>query len=125
MGDITATSCLNCDSPVRNFQDTPRKHMSEREQARRMRLDTRVRGVVITALIAGYGLLFRQPQGSFAEALLIGAVLQGIVMLVRRRVPPDAQPAALYVFEMIADGVTVLMFALGVLGGIYRMGAEI
>src|SRR5690348_7626380 len=37
---------------------------------RQMRIDTRVRGVVITALIAGYGFLFRQPQGSFAEALL-------------------------------------------------------
>jgi hypothetical protein len=92
---------------------------------RQMRIDTRVRGVVITALIAGYGFLFRQPQGSFAEALLIGAVLQVAVILLRRWVPPEGQPAAMYAFEMVADGITVLMFALGVFGSIHRVAAEV
>jgi len=94
--------------------DTPRK----------LRIDTRVRGVVITALIAGYSWLFRQPQGSFAEALLVAAVLQVAVILLRRWIPAENQPVALYVFEMIADGVTVLMFALGVFGSINRIAAE-
>jgi uncharacterized membrane protein (DUF441 family) len=94
------------------------------ESARKMRIDTRVRGVVITALLAGYGFLFRQPQGSFAEGLLIGAVLQVAVILLRRWVPPEGQPAAMYAFEMIADGITVLTFALGVFGGINRIAAE-
>jgi hypothetical protein len=94
------------------------------DSARKMRIDTRVRGVVITALLAGYGFLFRQPQGSFAEGLLIGAVLQVAVILLRRWVPPEGQPAAMYAFEMIADGITVLTFALGVFGGINRIAAE-
>jgi hypothetical protein len=88
-----------------------------------MRLSSRVRGVLITALIAGYGWLFSQPQGSYAEGLLIAALLQVAVILLRRWVPPDAQPVALYVFEMIADGITVLLFALGVFGSINRMAA--
>jgi hypothetical protein len=36
----------------------------------------------------------------------------------RRMVPAEELPRALYIFEMIADGVTVLMFALGVFGAI-------
>lgn len=91
---------------------------------REMRIDSRVRGVVITAMIAAYGWLFKQPQGSFTEALLIGAALQGIVILLRRWVPPEGQPAALYAFEMVADGITVLMFALGVFGSIHGVAAE-
>jgi hypothetical protein len=91
---------------------------------REMRIDSRVRGVVITALIAGYGLLFRQPHGSFAEVLLIGAALQVLVILLRRWVPEEGQPAALYTFELIADGITVLMFALGVFGSINRIAAD-
>jgi hypothetical protein len=89
-----------------------------------MRIDTRVRGVVITALIAGYGFLFKQPQGSFAEVLLIGAALQVLVIMLRRWIPPEGQPTAMYFFEMIADGITVLMFALGVFGSINRIAAE-
>lgn len=91
---------------------------------REMRIDSRVRGVVITTLIAGYGFLFKQPQGSFAEALLIGAALQVLVIVLRRWVPPEGQPAAMYAFEMLADGITVLMFALGVFGSINRIAAE-
>jgi hypothetical protein len=95
------------------------------ETPRKMRIDTRVRGVVITALLAGYGFLFGLPQGSFAEGLLVGAVLQVAVILLRRWVPPEGHPAAMYAFEMIADGITVLMFALGVFGGINHLAAEV
>jgi hypothetical protein len=90
-----------------------------------MRIDSRVRGVIITALIAAYGWLFRQSQGSFTEALLIAAALQGAVILLRRWVPPESQPAAMYAVEMLADGVTVLMFALGVFGSIHGAVAEV
>ena len=92
---------------------------------REMRIDSRVRGVVITAMVAAYGWLFRQSQGSFTEALLIGAALQAIVILLRRWVPPEGQPAAMYAFEMVADGITVLMFALGVFASINRVAAEV
>lgn len=92
---------------------------------RQMRIDSRVRGVVIAAMIAAYSWLFRQPQGSFAEALLVGVLLQVIVILLRRWVPAEGQPAAMYAFEMIADGVTVLTFALGVFGSIQGAAAEV
>ena len=90
-----------------------------------MRIDSRIRGVTIAALVAAYGWMFKLPQGSFAEGLLIGAALQVIVIVLRRWVPPEGQPVAMYVFEVIADGITVLMFALSVFGNIYRMPADI
>ena len=92
---------------------------------RQMRIDSRVRGVFITALIAGYGLLFRGSQGSFAEGLLIAAAVQGVVILLRRWVPPESQPVAMYTVELIADGITVLLFALGVFGGMLGMAAAV
>ena len=95
------------------------------ETTRKLRVDSRVRGVVITALITGYGFLFHQRQGSFVEALLLGALLQVAVLLVRRWVPPEGRPIAMYTFETIADGITVLLFALGVLGGIARLPADV
>jgi len=47
------------------------------------------------------------------------------VIMLRRWVPPEGQPAAMYAFEMIADGITVLMFALGVFGSIHGVAAEV
>jgi hypothetical protein len=40
-------------------------------------------------------------------------------------VPTARQPQAQFAFEVIADGATVLVFALGVSGGIMRMPAEV
>jgi hypothetical protein len=76
------------------------------------------RGVAIAVLIGLYGWFMRQPAGSFAVGLLVGAGLQILVLALRRFVPADRLPQAMYVFEFVADGVTVLMFALGVFGGI-------
>jgi len=89
-----------------------------------MRLSSRVRGVFITALIAGYGWLFNLPQTSLAELLLVSAALQALVILLRRWVPPDNFPQAMFLFEMIVDGVTVLLFALGVFGSL-RVSTEL
>jgi hypothetical protein len=89
-----------------------------------MRLSSRLRGVIITALIAGYGWLFNLPQASLAELLLVSAALQAVVILLRRWVPADNFPQAMFIFEMIVDGVTVLLFALGVFGS-FRVPAEL
>ena len=78
------------------------------------------RGVAIAVFIGLYGWYMRLPEGSFAVSLLVGAGLQILVLALRRWVPADRQPEAMYVFEYIADGVSVLMFALGVFGGIAR-----
>jgi hypothetical protein len=96
----------------------------EEETPRQMRVSSRVRGVIITALIAGYGWLFNLPQTSLAELLLVSAVLQVVVILLRRWVPADNFPQAMFIFELIVDGVTVLLFALGVFSSL-RVPAEL
>ena len=76
------------------------------------------RGVIIAALVGIYAWLMREPVGSLTVSLLMGAGVQIVVLALRRFVPADRLPQAMFVFEMIADGVTVLLFALGVFGGI-------
>ena len=79
------------------------------------------RGVVIAALIGLYGWFTKEPTGSLAVSLLFAAGVQIAVIVIRRLVPADRLPEAMSVFEVVADGVTVLLFALGVFGGIARM----
>jgi hypothetical protein len=79
------------------------------------------RGVAIAALIAFYGWFMRAPASSSSVSLLAAAGLQVLVIALRRLVPADRLPLAMYVFEYIADGVTVLLFALGVFGGLARL----
>jgi hypothetical protein len=45
--------------------------------------------------------------------------------LLRRFVPAARQPQAHFAFEMIADAATVLMFVLGVFGGIMRAVSDV
>jgi hypothetical protein len=87
------------------------------------RFSTGGRGVAIAAMIAFYGWFMREPAGSWSASLLAGAGVQLLVIVLRRLVPADRLPQAMYVFEMIADGVTVLLFALGVFGGIAHVTA--
>ena len=90
-----------------------------------MRIASRVRGVIIGALIASYAWLMHQPQSSFAAGLIIAAVLQLGTIIVGRIVPLDRQPQVLYICELIADGATVFLFALGIYGGIVRTPADL
>jgi hypothetical protein len=84
-----------------------------------------VRGVVIAALMVIYGWIRGAPQPSFTLMLLVGALLQFLVILIRRFLPADQLARAQDVFELVADGVTVLCFALGVYGGIARIPAGV
>lgn len=81
------------------------------------------RGLAIAVFIGLYAWFMRQPEGSFAVSLLVGAGLQILVLALRRFVPADRLPQAMYVFEYLVDGVSVLMFALGVFGGIAKMSS--
>lgn len=90
---------------------------------REQRFSSAGRGAFIAALIATYGLFMHAPAGSLTVSLLIGAGVQLAVIALRRFVPADRLPQAMYVFEYVADGITVLLFALGVLGGIARITA--
>jgi len=97
------------------LNDTPRQD----------RFSDASRGIAIAVLIAAYSWVFHQPAAAFKESLLLGAALQLVVICVRRFVPPDLQPKALEVVFLFVDGATVLLFALGVLGGIFHMPADI
>lgn len=94
------------------------------ESPRELRLGSSARGVVIVVILFVYGWLVRQPQGAFIEGLLIAAALQGGVLLLRRFTPRALVPQAVFILELAADGITVLLFALGVLGGIARPLAD-
>ena len=72
-------------------------------------------------LIAAYAWFSRQPGASMAAGLLVAAGFQLAVIVIRRVVPANAQPMTLYIFELIADGASVLLFALGVFGGIAKL----
>ena len=93
------------------------------ESPRDERLGSLTRGVFIGVLMVGYGWFGRQPQASFTEMFVVGALLQTLIIVVRRFVPAESQALAQYVFELVADGATVLMFALGVFGGIASLAA--
>jgi hypothetical protein len=92
---------------------------------RQMRLGSKVRGCAIAAILALYGYFLSDPGASFTASLLIAAGLQAGVLLLRRFVPADFLPRAIDSIELLADAATVLLFALGVFGGILSYGLEI
>ena len=95
------------------------------DQPRDLRISSTLRGVFVALVIAIYAWVFRQPGASWTQMLLVGAALQAAVLLLRRFVPRDRLPQAMYVFELVVDGITVLVFALGVFGGIVRMPQDL
>jgi hypothetical protein len=92
---------------------------------RLLRFGTATRGTFIAVAIAAYLWFFQQPQGSYTQALLVSVALQVGVLLLRRLVPPVHMPQMMDIVELIADGITVLMFAIGVYGGLARMPMDI
>ena len=93
----------------------------ETPDERDMRRGAAFRSVVIAAMVVSYGWFLHQPSASFKQSFLVAAALQLALIALKRLVPADRLPQALYVYETIADGITVLLFALGVIGGIaYR-----
>lgn len=89
-----------------------------------MRLSSTVRGLVIGGLVLFYGYVTRQPGATLAMTLLIAAGLQVALLVLRRVVPREQLPMAMYIFELLIDAATVLLFALGVFGGILRQGMD-
>jgi hypothetical protein len=88
------------------------------------RLSSTVRGWIIAAFIAGYGWFFQQPGASLSSLLLVAAAFQILVIAVRRFVPDANQHEAMHIVEMLADGATILSFALGIFGGIAAQTAR-
>jgi hypothetical protein len=81
------------------------------------------RSFVIAALLGIYAWVAGQPRESFAKLLLVAVALQVGVLVLQKFVPPSQLPKALYVYELLIDGATVLLFALAVFGGIASMAA--
>jgi hypothetical protein len=67
----------------------------------------------------------QRPEASYTSTFLIAIALQLGLIVLKRFVPADQLPRIQYLFEMLADGVTVLLFALGVFGGIASMPREL
>jgi len=76
------------------------------------------RGWFIAGFLALYGWFVQQPGESRELLFLVGAALQLAVILIRRFVPEESRAAAFDIYEHVADGISVLLFALGVFGGI-------
>ena len=106
-----------------------------------LRLAGAVRGAIITYGIAAYVLFVRWPAPdpaatglltSTPQMVLAGLALQASIVVVRRfrgGSPPGERPdepfspRAAYLFELVADGATVLLFALGTYGRIAGFAA--
>jgi hypothetical protein len=91
------------------------------KETRDLRISSVVRGVFFGLLTAGYAILMPYPQASFKVSFAIGAALQLAILLMRRLAPADSLPKVQYLLELVADGATVLLFALGVFGTIAKM----
>jgi len=94
------------------------------DDSRELRVSSTMRSLFITGLILAYSWFSYEPGVSLKATFLIAAGLQLVVIVIRRLVPADELPRALYIFEFIADGVSVLMFALGVFGGIAKLSTN-
>lgn len=99
--------------------------MNETREERDLRHGAAVRGLAIAAMVAAYGWFAHQPAASFKVSFLVAAVLQVVLIVLKRMVPHDQLPKVLYAYETVADGVTVLLFALGVFGGIQSIPRDL
>lgn len=88
---------------------------------RKSRMGLAGRGLVIGLFILTYGFLTNYPQASYTWMFLLGAALQIAIICARKFLPPDLAARHQDILEEIANGITVLSFALGVFGAIGRM----
>jgi hypothetical protein len=86
---------------------------------------TLYRGILISLCIGGYAWVFHRPAASLTEMFLVGVALQVLGLVVRRFVPPDRLPHAMYVFDLLIDGATVFVFALGVYGSVLSIPSDL
>jgi hypothetical protein len=91
------------------------------DEVRNWRRGSLLCGIVAAVMVGVYGWVSGQPRDSFAKLVLVAAAIQVAVILLQRWVPAHHLPRALYIFELLVDGVTVLFLALGVYGSILSL----
>jgi hypothetical protein len=84
----------------------------------------------LRSTLIGYGVLAFTFFPPTRTLMLWGIGVQVVTILVRRLIErqvrdPAVAGQALTVVELLADGVTVALFAMATLGGIMRMGEQI
>jgi hypothetical protein len=101
--------------------------LTEAETPRGRRLNGAVRGAIIAYGIAAYAYFVAQPASPPAmPALLVGVAIQIAVLVARviaKRYEGEIPPTVLPTIELIADGITVFLFALATYQGILRQTA--
>jgi hypothetical protein len=91
---------------------------------RQVRWGSAARGIAIAVLLAVYGWVANLGGASFISSLLVAAGLQIAILLSRRFLPAYLLPQVIDTLELLADAATVLLFALGVFGGIMSYSIE-
>lgn len=115
---------------------SPDRDIQARSPYERLRLSGTIRSAVIAYGIGAFTLLLARDDGPTAGAprqvlymVLTGLGLQALLLVVRtltaryeRAAGLEVQlsPLAVYLFELIADGVTVFLFALATYRGILQ-----
>jgi hypothetical protein len=119
----------------------PRPSDPVRSPLGQLRLYGAFRTTLITYGVAAFSYILSRPdsarslqalggKGSAADYVLGGLLLQAVLLVARvlvKRYAPDrvAATQGLFIVELIGDGATVLLFALGTLGAILHAADDI
>jgi hypothetical protein len=98
------------------------------DEVRRLRLSGPFRSALIAYGIAAFAFIVPQSSGGSRTMLIVGLVVQAIVLVARalaKRLDGETAAAAIAIVELIADGVTVLLFALATYLGILGYAAAV
>lgn len=90
-------------------------------EARQLRLSGPVRSALVAYGIAAFAFIVPQSSTGSRTMLIAGIAVQALVLLVRlfaKRLGGESAPTAIAIAELIADGVTVFLFALATYMGI-------
>ena len=101
--------------------------MAESE-VRQLRLSGSVRSALIAYGIAAFAFIVPQSSSGSRTMLIAGIAVQAIVLLVRlsaKRLGGENAATVIALVELIADGVTVLLFALATYMGILAHTAAV
>jgi hypothetical protein len=98
------------------------------EQARQLRLGGPARSALIAYGIAAFAFIVPQSSTGSRTMLIVGLVVQVVVLVARAlatRHGGEISATAIAVVELIADGVTVFLFALATYMGILGHAAAV